>query len=83
MTLWAVNVVGPQVPSQYWPADDRDTADESVGRINAWVADMQDRHPDLGLDITAEVIEWPGDAEQHAESLAELRRRAQEMEEAE
>lgn len=78
--LWAVIVSGKTAPPKYFPVDDRETGVESAERINAWVADMHDRHPDLGLDLTAEVIEWPDGPETHAAILEELRQRENEWE---
>lgn len=83
MTLWAVQVSGPSAPTTYYPAGDEAEAAESAARINDWVTGVQDRHPTVGLDVTASVIEWPESPEEHAVALAELRQLENEFEEAE
>lgn len=82
MTLWAVRTVGDAL-DVYYPVEDRDAGHASCGRVNTWVADMKERHPDLGLDLVASVIEWPESDEAHAQALAEQRQRESDWEAAE
>lgn len=74
--LWAVRTVdrAQGALDVYYPTESKEDAEESAGRVNAWVADMQNRHPDLGLGLVATVIEWPDSPEAHATALAEQRR---------
>jgi hypothetical protein len=89
VTLWAVRTVDPGGDGSldvYYPVATREDGEESAGRVNSWIADMQDRHPDLGLTLAASVIEWPESDEAHAIALAEQRQREMdlgELEEAE
>lgn len=70
-TLWAVEVGGT---GDLIPATSRQTADEMAAQINAIGERMRTRPTASEFDVqfSAEVVEWPYDAEQHAAALAEL-----------
>lgn len=70
MTLWAVEVSGGNVATQF-PTRSRAMAVESAGRINDWVAYMNREHPGAVGGVMAEVIEWPHSAQRHAIELAQ------------
>lgn len=79
--LWAVCIhTRKAVDIRAMP--DRETADKEAFGINDWL-DAIRKHPDVDdnwpITVSAEVIEWPYSPDTHAESLAEQRRRDEEM----
>lgn len=71
MTLWAVKVESAgQALAASFPSSSRDSAVESAGRINDWVAYMNREHAGQSPNVSAEVIEWQGTPEAHAVELA-------------
>jgi hypothetical protein len=46
---------------------------ESADRLNDWVAEMAVKHPQIPIDLEAEVIEWPLSADEHEHQLIHQR----------
>lgn len=81
MTLWGIVITADdQTLSTRLARRDRNSAVESAGRINDWAYYMWREHPDHAARISAEVVEWPGTAEEHAVELAKAEAYEQEEE---
>lgn len=71
--LWAVKIrAAEESLDQMYPVESEQAGRESADRLNAWVADVTERHPDVSLDISAELIRWPRTAGAHITGLAAI-----------
>lgn len=72
--LWAVRVRAQDESMDLtYPTGSQEEAVESVDRLNSWVGEFTFRHPDIPMDLAAEVVTWPHGAAEHQRQLKEHR----------
>lgn len=74
MILWAVKVLANAgTVATIFAVPDESSAVVSAKRINNWVTDMGERHPDDKPDVQASAVIWEWDPDDHAEQVAQYR----------